>query len=95
MGDGLKLKIEITPEGPELSEIELRLDKLEPPLSGGIKQRLMDHASVIREKLLYNVINETGLSYHQTQTVSENNHNITITGRMFKETLIDKIKKFF
>jgi len=91
----LKLNIEITPEGPELSEIELRLDKLEPPITNGIKLRLMDHASVIREKLHYNVVNETGLNYHQTQTVSDNNHTITIAGRMFKQTFIDKIKKFF
>lgn len=91
----MKLNIEITPEGPELSEIELTLDKLKPPIAGRIKLRLMDHASVIREKLHYNAVNETGLSYHQTQTVSDNNHTITITGRMFKQTFIDKIRNFF
>lgn len=91
----MKLKIEITPEGPQLREIEGQLDSLSPPIAEGVKHSLMQHASMIREKLNYNVVNETGLNYHQTQTLSDSNHTITIAGRMFKETFIDKVRKFF
>jgi len=91
----LRLKITITPEGPELSEIERQLNKMKPPLNSRVVDNLMKHASIIREKINFNIINETGTSYTQTQTLSDSNHSITITGRMFKETLIEKIKKFF
>jgi len=94
-GKFVKLKIEMTPEGPELSEIEGQLNALNPPLSSGVKTSLMQNASMVREKLHFNAVNNTGISYHQSQTLSDGNHRVTIVGRMSNESMLDKLKKLF
>lgn len=91
----MKIKIEMTPDGPELSEIQGKLDTLNPPLSDRIKSSVMEHAKMVREKLHFNAVNDTGANYHQSQTLSDANHIVTIIGRMHKETLLSKIKRFF
>lgn len=85
----------MTPDGPELSEIQGKLDALNPPLGDSVKSNIMQNARMVREKLHFNAVNDTGINYHQSQTLSDENHRITVVGRMHKETLLSKIKNFF
>lgn len=91
----MKIKIEMTPDGPELSEIQRKLDALNPPLGDSVKSNIMQNAQMVREKLHFNAVNDTGINYHQSQTLSDENHRITVVGRMYKETLLTKFKNFF
>lgn len=85
----------MTPDGPGLSEIQGKLDALNPPLTDHIKSNLMITAKMVREKLHFNAVNDSGENYHHSQTLSDSNHIVTIVGRMNNETIFSKLKRFF
>jgi len=90
----MKLKIYILPDEPSLAQIESQIAKLQPPINATIGKQLLIQASTIRERVRGVALSGDKTSFHQSQTLSDGTHTVSLTGRLDPPTLFRRLMDF-
>ena len=90
----MKLKIYILPDEPSLAQIESRIAKLKPPINTSLSEQLLIQASTIRERVRSVALAGDRTSFHQSQTLSDGTHTVSLTGRLDPPSLWRRLMDF-
>jgi len=90
----MKLKIYILPDEPSLAQIDSQITKLKPPINASIKEQLLTTASTIRERVRSAALSGDKRSFHQSQTLSDGTHTVSLTGRLDSPNLLRRLMDF-
>ena len=90
----MKLKIYILPDEPSLADIERQIANLKPPINTATGQQLLIQASTIRERVRSVALSGNKTSFHQSQTLSDGTHTVSLTGRLDPPSLLRRLMDF-
>jgi hypothetical protein len=78
----MKKKIYILPDSPKETEVREILGSLVPQLNSRIAEQIVTSYGQIQARLRDASINQPSFHAHQTQSLSDGKHTITLVGRL-------------
>lgn len=91
----MKKKIYILPDAPSETEVRNILDSLTPPLNPRISDQLITSYAQIQSRLRDAAINQPAFHAHQTQSLSDGKHTVTLIGRLDPPSGFQRFLDFF
>ena len=87
----MKKKIYITAAGPSENELIEVLSSFDPSISESTKKQILTTFSEIRRRLQDSILNNPNFTFHQSQTISDGNHTITLVGQPTEPSFLKKL----
>ena len=91
----MKRKIYILPDSPKELEVKEILGSLTPPLNPRISAQVLTSYEQIQARLRDAAINQPSFHTHQTQSLSDGKHTITLVGRLDPPSALQKFLDLF
>lgn len=91
----MKKKIYVFPDSPSEIEVRRSLESLTPPFNVRIGDQVISSFRQIRSRLRDAAINQPSFHTHQTQSLSDGNHTVTLIGRLDPLTTFERVMDIF
>ncbi len=91
----MKKKIYIHPPTPSERTLAEALESLSPPLNPRIKDQLITAFRQIQTRIRDAAINQPSYHAHQTQSLSDGKHTVTLVGQVEPPSTLQKVMDIF
>ena len=91
----MKKKIYIHSHEPSERKLAIVLDSLSPPLNPRIRDQLIISFRQIQTRIRDAAINQPSYHAHQTQSLSDGKHTVTLVGQVEQPSLLQKFMDTF
>jgi hypothetical protein len=91
----MKKKIYIHSHEPSERKLAIVLDSLSPPLNPRIRDQLIISFRQIQTRIRDAAINQPSYHAHQTQSLSDGKHTVTLVGQVEQPSLLQKFMDIF